>query len=343
MGDSPGTGGDPAPGEVLTGGTGSGGSPTGSTGAGGASTGDSGAGGTSIGGTDTGSSSTDGGGASGTGTGGTSIGDTSTGGSSTGGSPPGTGGDGGEGYGPVLDQYIGKTMYSSKPTGAATWLIGWTGSVRDLVTSELDALNDNQFVVFSTYYSLSLDRTGPLSFPDWVVEIGEAIADRGGDAVIALEADAFLLKWDDSDTHNQLDQAIGDIKRDSPNTAIFLDIGHSAWGDAGEKVSRVQRYGNYDLIDGWASNTANFQTNEDEIDHARTLYNLTGKPVIIDTSRNGCGYPGQTHNPPKCCGGTDCACSCGNDCWCEGTEFGFLPDEPAVFFFYYNKPSDEGD
>jgi|GEM_PF-3695102 len=268
-----------------------------------------------------------------------------TGGVSGAGGANGTGGQvatggttsGGGTGNPALDRLLGMEMYSSNPTGAATWIGDW-GDMPSVVRDEMDAAAaQGRFVVFSTYYSVDLnpDESG---FIAWIEGVASAIGSSPGPTVVALEADAFPSAGDDEAKHRMLDRAIGILKQSAPNAAVFLDIGHSAWLDAQSVVDRARTYQNYALIDGWASNTSNYNPTENEIAYADALYALSGKPTIIDTSRNGCDHPPNipVHNPPQCTGGQT------SNCWCEGQPFQFH-DDPAVLFLYYNKPSDEPD
>jgi len=64
--------------------------------------------------------------------------------------------------------------------------------------------------------------------------------------------------------------------------------------------------------------------------YAAALYAASGKPVIIDTSRNRCGVPDTIWNPDL-------------SQWCPGDSFSWHNSDPAVYFNYYNKPSNKND
>ena len=109
------------------------------------------------------------------------------------------------------------------------------------------------------------------------------------DVVLVIEPDTFVFSANDTEMLAILDETCGIIADHADNAAVFLDIGHSGWLNAAGVHELVSAYNNLDKIDGWASNTSNFQPMDVEEIFAAELFDLTGKPVIVDTSRNGCG------------------------------------------------------
>ena len=238
----------------------------------------------------------------------------------------------GNAQGPIA-ALAGKTMYSSKPTGAATWLVDAdAAAMQRLIEADMRAAGANRFPVFSLYRYFPNSGANAASHRTWVTSIAETIGRAGGPAVVVLEPDAFALGTNERpDVDAVLNTAIGILKDKAPNAALFLDIGHSNWHPAGTVLSRAKAFSNYARIDGWASNTSNFQPMQAEINFARALHAGSNKPVIIDSSRNGRGTPPRTiFNPP-------------DSEWDPGPPFAFHPQEPAVLFNYYNKPSNERD
>jgi hypothetical protein len=235
-------------------------------------------------------------------------------------------------YTGVLAQLLGKTMFSSKSTGAATWLInGDTGSTQGQINSDMNAAGASKFPVFTFYRYYNGSGTDANAYRGWVTAAAQAIGSHsGGYAVVVLEPDSFALQ-NRSDVNDVLNTAIGIIKEKAPNAALFLDIGHSAWLSSGAVLMRAKGYSNYALIDGWASNTSNFQPTPQEETYAMQLFAGSGKPGIIDTSRNGLGrLPSTIINPPR-------------SEWEPGAPFAWHPDKPGVYFNYHNKPWNEGD
>jgi hypothetical protein len=235
--------------------------------------------------------------------------------------------------GGVLASVRAKKPYSSKSTGAATWLVNADArATQTAIDSDMKAAGSDRFAVFSLYRYAPNSGTNAAGHRAWIVAVAEAIARNGGTCVVVLEPDAFALGAKDRpDVDAVLNTAIGILKDQAPNAALFLDIGHSNWHPASTVLARAKAYSNYAKIDGWASNTSNFQPTSKEEAYARQLYDGSQKPTIIDTSRNGLGrVPSTIFNPP-------------DSEWDPGPPFAFHPNDPAVLFNYYNKPSNERD
>ena len=244
------------------------------------------------------------------------------------------GGDASVTPGGLFASLEGKTPYSTKPTGAATWLVNADArATQTTIDSDMKAAaSSNKFAVFSLYRYQPNSGTDAAGHRAWVTAIAEAIARNPGTCVVVLEPDAFALGTRERpDVDTVLDTAVGILKEKAANAAVFLDIGHSNWIPAPMVLSRAKSYSNYAKIDGWATNTSNFQAMAAEVAFAKQLYEGSNKPAIIDTSRNGLGrQPSTIFNPP-------------DSEWDPGPTFAFHPSDPAVLFNYYNKPSNERD
>jgi len=225
-----------------------------------------------------------------------------------------------------------KGMYShygnSEPPAARWLLIDYNGRIakEDMKAS----LKEKKFPVFS-FYSILAAPNIP-TYKEWVITQAEAIGSCKNICVIVLEPDRFATN---SKNDPLLDWAIETIKSKAPNAALFLDIGHSNWISCKDIVKRVKNYKSYKMIDGFASNVSNFRPDKDEAAFALKLFKATGKPVIIDTSRNGLSTrtgkcPSTVHNPPR-------------NQWEPGKPFAFHPKEKHIIFNYHNKPHHEKD
>lgn len=235
------------------------------------------------------------------------------------------------GDGGVLARLAGKSMYSSKPSGAASWLVSEDpNACKALIDSDMAAAGPERFPVFSLYRYFPNSGTDAVEYASWLGVVAAALGQHRGVCVVVLEPDAFALR-ERADVDTVLDQAIEVLASRAPNAAIFLDIGHSNWLGAEAVIARVKNYRSYAKIAGWALNTSNFQPTEREVGYARALFASSQKPSIIDTSRNGLGRtPSTIFNPPE-------------SEWDPGPPFAWHPDDPAVLFNYYNKPSNERD
>jgi len=255
----------------------------------------------------------------------------SDGGTRDGASTPGDAGADAGSSNALLAALRTQSMFSSKATGAATWLVnGDSGAARGQIGSDMNAAGKSKFPVFTLYHFNKESNTSASAYHDWVSAIADEIGKHDGNAVVVVEPDSFALN-NVAGVDGVLDDAVAVLKQKAPNAAVFLDIGHSNWLSAGGVVSRAKGYPHYAQLDGFASNTSNFQPEPNEEAYAKNLYAQSGKPVIIDSSRNGLGtVPTTIHNPPA-------------DQWKPGPTFAFHPEDSGVLFNYYNKPSNEND
>ena len=225
-----------------------------------------------------------------------------------------------------------KGMYShygdSEPPAARWLLINYDG--KNAIQDMKAAAKLKRFPVFSFYAILASPDVG--KYKKWLITQAEAIGSCDNVCVVVLEPDRFA-----SDKKNDplLDWGIETIKSKAPNAAVFLDIGHSRWIPYKDIVNRVKKYKSYEMLDGFASNVSNFRPDKDEAAFALKLFKATGKPVIIDTSRNGLSSrtgkcPTTVHNPPR-------------SQWEPGAPFAFHPKEKHILFNYHNKPHHEKD
>ncbi|MFC7220810.1 glycoside hydrolase family 6 protein [Streptomyces polyrhachis] len=138
-----------------------------------------------------------------------------------------------------------------------------------------------------------------------------AFADNIGDAraVVVLEPDAVAQMESGctpGEYHQERQGMLGDAVRrlkQRPGVRVYLDAGNSAWHqDLGLLSRRLWSSGIADA-DGFAINTANFQTTGDSLRYGRDLAALLGgKHFVVDTGRNGNGPategPDPWCNPP---------------------------------------------
>ena len=82
-----------------------------------------------------------------------------------------------------------------------------------------------------------------------------------------------------------------------PETAVYVDAGHSGWQPADVMAARLRRA---DVADarGFSLNVSNFDATSVERNYGRAVSTAVGgKPFVIDTSRNGLGSDGEWCNP----------------------------------------------
>jgi endoglucanase len=178
----------------------------------------------------------------------------------------------------------------------------------------------------------------PGPYKAWITKVAKGIDDRR--AVVVLEPDALPLMskcLSPADQQVRMDLvkfAVTTLKA-NPGTAVYLDAGHSGWIDPPEIARRLRAAG-IDQADGFALNTSNYKSTEEEKRYGHEVSQLLGgKHFIIDTGRNGNGAPNVT-------GDVEAA-------WCnpDGRALGTPPTsdtgDPLVDAFFWVKPPGESD
>jgi endoglucanase len=178
----------------------------------------------------------------------------------------------------------------------------------------------------------------PGFYKTWIRGLANGIDDRR--AVVVLEPDALpllkkCLKPADQQTRIDLVHFAVTTLKANPGTAVYMDAGHSGWIDAPEMAVRLKAAG-IDEADGFALNTSNYKSTEEELRYGHELSRLLGgKHFMIDTGRNGNGAPDVQ-------GDVEAA-------WCnpDGRALGTPPTnktgDPLVDAFFWVKPPGESD
>ena len=120
--------------------------------------------------------------------------------------------------------------------------------------------------------------------------------------IFILEPDAFplLVQLDEEQAQERFDCLGYAVDQLSEAGTVYLDAGHPAWLPASTIADLYSDLGTK-AIQGFSLNVSNFRTTADCVAYAQQLYTLTGKPSVIDTSRNGNGPPAsvQDNQNPK--------------------------------------------
>lgn len=144
---------------------------------------------------------------------------------------------------------------------------------------------------------------GEDEYAEWVSAIGTGLLNH--ESVVILEPDSLSLARECGNVDDRIRQvstaasliATANPLLTAPAPTIYLDGGHSNWLSAEVMADILNRAG-ISEVQGFASNTANYNRTEDEITYAEELSALTGNAhYVIDTSRNGNGTTGQWCNP----------------------------------------------
>ncbi|TIC84257.1 glycoside hydrolase family 6 protein [Nocardioides sp. GY 10127] len=198
-----------------------------------------------------------------------------------------------------------------------------------------DAADDDQVAVLVIYGIPNRDCTGGYSsggteageYADWVGEIADAMA--GSTAVAILEPDALagsLACGLRTSRVTHLADAVDVLVADDVTT--YVDAGHSDWV-APARMARLLRAVGVGKVRGFATNVANYQTDDDELAYAEKLSSLLGgSHWVTDRGRNGNGA---------------------TRVWCNprgralGLKPGYVEDDTGLDAYLWIKPPGESD
>jgi endoglucanase len=196
----------------------------------------------------------------------------------------------------------------------AFWLGDWNSNVFRTVQSTVEHAKEDgavaQFVAYNLpHRDCGQESAGGLKTGDaykhWIRRIAAGIGDEP--AIVILEPDAIgLLTKENCMTKEQQTERLALIKdavrvlRQNSKAVVYIDSGHAHWDPAPVFAERLKQAGIEDA-NGFALNTSNYVTTEENIVFGKKLSALTGHPhFVIDTSRNGVGATpdNQWCNPP---------------------------------------------
>jgi len=196
----------------------------------------------------------------------------------------------------------------------ALWLGEWNSNIYRTVEYNIAHAKDEGAVAAFVAYNLphrdcGQESAGGLKTADhykrWIRRIAAAAKNEA--VIIVLEPDAIgLLKKDNCLSADQQTERLALIKdavwvlRQNPNAIVYIDSGHAHWDPAPVFAERLKQAGIEDA-NGFALNTSNYVTTEENIAFGKKLSALVGGAhFVIDTSRNGTGATpdNQWCNPP---------------------------------------------
>jgi endoglucanase len=206
---------------------------------------------------------------------------------------------------PRADQI--ENRIASRPT--AKWFGEWSGDISAAVSSYASAAAEAGQVPVMIAYNIPDRDCGSYSaggmsrvreYKGWIDDFATALADRR--SLVILEPDALPMLTDCLDQSGQkarlrmLSYAVDRLQ--TRKVWVYLDAGHSNWVPADQMAQRL-RAADIQQAHGFALNTSNYNSTDQEIAYARELNQQLGmsKPFVVDTSRNGSGSNGQWCNP----------------------------------------------
>jgi endoglucanase len=218
----------------------------------------------------------------------------------------------------------------------------WSGDVETTVHNLGKATNARGMVPVVVAYNIPNRDCGqysaggsvsPEAYKKWVRDFAKAA--NPFRMIVVLEPDALghltqcLSPADQQARLAMLKDAV-DALEAAPGVSVYIDAGHAKWIPATDMAKRLVAAGIANA-DGFALNTANYVTTEENIAYGRTVSAATGgKHFIIDTGRNGNGPTNDAQ-------------------WCnpDGRALGNAPTsntgDPLVDAFFWTKPPGESD
>jgi endoglucanase len=187
----------------------------------------------------------------------------------------------------------------------AIWLNG-PGSVGRLQDT-LSQLPGTETAVFVVYYIPFRDNGGDSaggaadfeSYKDFIDSVEGLTAPFA--PVFILEPDALpsIVKLNANQAQIRRECLAYAIEELNNAGTVYLDAGHPRWLTAVDAARQWKLLGTK-LNRGFSLNVSNFRTDADCVGYAGELLQLTGKPSVIDTSRNGNGPYSDDYvpNPP---------------------------------------------
>ena len=188
---------------------------------------------------------------------------------------------------------------------AAAWFGDWNANVQQDVDSYVSAAGNALPVLVA--YNIPIRDCGSYSsggatsaeaYRNWIDAFAAGL--QGRTSAVVLEPDSIALQHclnDDQTTERNslLQYAVSTLTQNG--AYVYLDAGHSNWHIPEVTADRLAAAG-ISGARGFALNVSNFEYTSDIVAYGNKISALTGKPFIIDTSRNGNG-PGDTWcNPP---------------------------------------------
>jgi endoglucanase len=229
---------------------------------------------------------------------------------------------------------------AAQPTGQ--WVGEWSGDIETTVHNLGKATNARGMVPVVVAYNIPNRDCGQYSaggsasadaYRKWVRDFARAAGPFR--MIVVLEPDALghltqcLSPADQQARLGMLKDAVETLET-APGVSVYIDAGHAKWVPAPEMAKRLIAAG-IAGADGFALNTANYVSTEENIAYGHALSAATaGKHFVIDTGRNGNGPTADAQ-------------------WCnpEGRALGNAPTsntgDTLVDAFFWVKPPGESD
>jgi endoglucanase len=225
---------------------------------------------------------------------------------------------------------------------SAVWVGEWSGDIETTVHNLGKATNANGMVPVVVVYNVPNRDCGqysaggsksPDAYRAWIHDFAKAAGPFRMIAVLEPDALGHLtqcLSPADQQARLAMIKDAVDTLAATPGISVYIDAGHAKWIPAADMAKRLLAAGIANA-DGFALNTSNYVSTDENIAYGRTISAATGgKHFIIDTGRNGNGSTADAQ-------------------WCnpDGRALGNAPTtntgSPLVDAFFWVKPPGESD
>ncbi|WP_263411221.1 glycoside hydrolase family 6 protein [Terriglobus tenax] len=187
----------------------------------------------------------------------------------------------------------------------AFWLDGRQLNPAQYIAATLQAAAD-QLVVFVVYHRPGRDNgqysaggsTDPVTYSQYIDGIVQATGYARPVFIVEPDGIAESSGYTPQQRARRNGCLAYAVERLATCGTVYLDMGHPGWLDAETMLGLLADIP-ATAHRGFSINVSSFNDDASCRSFARRLYQATGKPSVIDTSRNGNGYvPGDWCNPP---------------------------------------------
>ncbi|WIM92999.1 glycoside hydrolase family 6 protein [Actinoplanes oblitus] len=191
----------------------------------------------------------------------------------------------------------------------AHWFGSWSGDIAEAVDDYVSAAAAVRKVPILVAYDIPGRDCGgassggagsPAAYREWISDFAAGVGDRP--AIVVIEPDALAqadagCMPDPDDLRTRFDLVRYAIEQFGGRAWAYADGGNAHWVPPATMADRLRRAGVAEAH-GVAVNVSNFFTTAESTSYAEQVRAGTGKPYLIDTSRNGNGgQPGKWCNP----------------------------------------------
>ena len=194
----------------------------------------------------------------------------------------------------------------------AVWIGGWSGDPGTAAKKHVDAASSEGKIANFVLYNIPLRDCGLYSaggaanlgaYKTWIDGVASGIGQR--EAIVIVEPDS-LANMDCLSASQKNDRVaalkyVVDTLTARTKAFVYLDAGNVSWIPATEMANRLKSV-NVDKVRGFAINTSNFFKVSENVTYGTNISkNISNKPFVIDTSRNGQGVYVNPNDPEAWC------------------------------------------